>query len=276
MPFFSASFYFSVSKALSEALQAADVDLSLHNVATRDEKNRLLDRLVADRSHDGLVLCTMGIGAERQEQLARARLPVVGVDFPIPGVPTVTVDNVAGGEMAARHVVAGGAQRVAVLSGSDSVLAFRDRERGIADVVADPPLARATAITSEAGAEACAKLLDRHPRLDALVCANDVLAAGALKVLRERGLDVPERVQVIGFDDQPLMDVLGLSTVHQPIGDFGGWAAGAVLGLIKDPTAEPPPSVVLPLTLVARGTTRARAVDRKRPQSRSTTHQEHP
>jgi DNA-binding LacI/PurR family transcriptional regulator len=256
LPFFSTNFYFSVCKPLSQGLSEADIDLVLFNVANRDDKQRLLDRVVRERSCEALLLCSMGIGADRQAEFARLGVPVVVIDYPLPGLPTVTVDNVRGGELAARHLVAAGSQKLGLISGPDVAHAFRDRERGFRIVAgADAPMHRAAAVTVEDGRAAAKALLGEHPGLDGLVCVNDLLAVGALDELRRLGARVPEDVQVIGYDDQPLMDVIGLSTVHQPMDRFGSWAADALCGLLNRREAAPP-SAVLPLSLVPRSTTR--------------------
>lgn len=256
LPFFSTNFYFSVCKPLSQGLAEADIDLVLFNVSSRDEKQRLLDRLIRERSCEGLLLCSMGIGADRQADFARLGVPVVVVDYPLPGLPSVTVDNAIGGEMAARHLIAAGSQRLGLISGPEGAHAFRDRERGFRAVAgADAPLHRAAAVTVEDGRAAAKALLGAHPALDGLVCVNDLLAVGALDELRHLGARVPDDVQVIGYDDQPLMDVIGLSTVHQPMDRFGSWAADAMRRLLIEREAAPA-STVLPLALVPRSTTR--------------------
>lgn len=270
LPFFSTNFYFSVCKALSQGLSAADIDLVLCNVQTRDDKNRLLDRLARERSCEGLLLCSMGIGSERQEQFARLGVPVVAVDYPLPGVPSVTVDNVAGGAMAARHLLAAGSRKLALVTGPENAHAFRDRESGFRSVAgADGIVSRAANVTTDDGRRAAEALLAAHPDLDGIVCVNDLLAVGALEELKRTGCRVPDDIQVIGFDDQPLMDVIGLSTVHQPMDRFGEWAALAMRALLIE-RSEAPPSVVLPLALIPRTSTRkGRAVAPHRPSARS-------
>ncbi|MDA3961547.1 MAG: substrate-binding domain-containing protein, partial [Planctomycetota bacterium] len=81
------------------------------------------------------------------------------------------------------------------------------------------------------------------------------LAVGALEALGELKIEVPNQVQVVGFDDQPLMDFVGLTTVHQPIAKLGRWAANAITRRLSKPRATPR-STVLPVELVARRTTK--------------------
>ncbi|MBA3938802.1 MAG: substrate-binding domain-containing protein, partial [Planctomycetes bacterium] len=106
---------------------------------------------------------------------------------------------------------------------------------------------------------AAAALLAHHAQVDGIVCVNDMIAVGVLEELRARGRQVPRDVQVIGFDDHPLMDIIGLSTIRQPMGEFGAWAAQSIATLLHRPTAGKAPSVAaleLPVVLVPRATTR--------------------
>lgn len=255
LPFFATNFYFSVCKPLSQGLAGADMDLVLFNIQTRDDKNRVLDRLVADRSCEGLIVCSMGIGEDRQEQFRRLGVPVVAVDYPLPGVPSVTVDNVAGGALAAKHLLAAGSSRLGIISGPERAHAFRDREAGVrAACGGEIPVVRAEGVTVEEGRRCAARLLAAHPDLDGIVCVNDLIAVGALDELRRAACRVPDDCQVIGFDDQPLMDVVGLSTVRQPMDDFGAWAAEAIRAQLAG--GPEPESLVLPLELIPRATTR--------------------
>jgi LacI family transcriptional regulator len=256
LPFFSTNFYFSVSRPIAQGLMAADMDLVMYDVANREAKNRLLDRIVAERACEGLILCSMGIGNERHEQLRRLSIPAVCVDYVSELLPSVTVDNVAGGALSTRYLLDTGARHLALVTGPSAAHAFRSREEGFVKVAGNlAPVARADSVTRESGRGVVTALLDAHPHLDGIVCVNDLLAVGVLEELRARGKRVPEDVQVIGFDDQPLMDTIGLTTVRQPMAAFGEWAARSMAHLISDPTTRAE-NVSLGLSLIARSTTR--------------------
>lgn len=255
LPFFSTNFYFSVAKPLSQGLAEADIDLVLCNVQTREDKNRILDRILKERSCEGLLLCSMGVGEERIRQFEAAAIPIVMVDFPLADLPSVSVDNIAGGELSARALRERGARRLGLISGPQAAHAFRDREIGFRAVAgADAPIVRCDQVVPEEGRRAARQLLREH-QVDGLVCVNDLLAVGALDEARDQGLAVPAAVQIIGFDDQPLMDHIGLTTVRQPMERFGTWAATAMKTILID-REDPPASERLPLTLVPRATTR--------------------
>jgi LacI family transcriptional regulator len=259
MPFSSANFYFSVSRPLSNGLAAANIDLLVYDIQNRDSKNRLLDQIANERPCDGLILCSMGIGPRRQEQLERIGIPVVCVDYPLPGVLSVSVDNRGGSRVAARHLIDTGSRKLALISGPQSALAFREREEAFVEVAgADVPILKAEGLTLEDGQKAMAQLLAKHRTIDGVICVNDLLAIGAMQYLKSKNREIPGSIQVIGFDDQPLMDVIGLSTVRQPMTGLGEWAARAMCGMLAPPANRGalPDSEQLPVSLVHRETTR--------------------
>jgi DNA-binding LacI/PurR family transcriptional regulator len=115
------------------------------------------------------------------------------------------------------------------------------------------PYATAEGDFTEAGGAAVMKtLLDSHPDLDAVVAANDNMAAGALRVLSDAGRSVPADVSVVGFDDLGIAEQTNppLTTVHQSIQALGTEMTRMLIGLIAGQERTP---LVLPTRLVVRG-----------------------
>ncbi len=261
MPFFTTAFYFQVCKALSQKLSASDIDLVLVDVHDQQEADRHLDRLLAERSCEAVVLCSMDLSDERRDQFQTLSVPVLALDYHTKVIPSVRVDNVLGGRMLTEHLSSCGSKRQALIIGTRGAHAFRDREKGFMSACPEGSRVFETdTVDVERGVEVVSQLLSSFPDVDGVACAGDTLAVGVVQELRRRGHRVPEDIQVVGFDDQPMMDVLGISTVHQPMSEFGSWAADAAVTMIREPGAETPPSVVLPLELVPRQTTRGDAV----------------
>jgi DNA-binding LacI/PurR family transcriptional regulator len=105
--------------------------------------------------------------------------------------------------------------------------------------------------TRISGAEAMRQLLDDDPKLDAVFAANDLMAIGALRTLREAGRRVPEDVAVVGFDDieAALYTTPALTTVRGPMGEQAARTARLLLDLFTNGTADP---VILPTEVVVR------------------------
>jgi DNA-binding LacI/PurR family transcriptional regulator len=124
-----------------------------------------------------------------------------------------------------------------------------------AGLSADPDLEHLGYFTVEGGREAAKQLLDLPDRPTAIFAESDEMAYGALREIRDAGLRVPEDLAVIGFDDQPLSELLDLSTIRQPVADQALDVTTRLLTLIADEVDEMPgdPAVVLPTELVVRG-----------------------
>lgn len=260
MPFFTTAFYFTVCKALARKLSGANVDLVLVDVHDQQEADRHLDRLLAERSSEGVILCSMDLSDGRRDQFETLNIPIVALDYTTSVIPHIRVDNVEGGKLLSRALTQAGADKQALLIGTRGAHAFRDREQGFREVC--PPGSRvleAETVDVESGIELVGQLLDSFPEVNGIACAGDTLAVGVVQELRRRGRRVPDEIQVVGFDDQPMMDVLGLTTIRQPMEEFGLWAATAILDMIKEGLGVAPASRVVPLELVERSTTRSRS-----------------
>jgi DNA-binding LacI/PurR family transcriptional regulator len=103
------------------------------------------------------------------------------------------------------------------------------------------------------GAAAMRRLLDRRPDLDAVFVASDLMAAGAIRALRERGRRIPEDVAVVGFEDSPIARQTEppLTTVHQPVEEMGRQMARLLVARINK-TEPLGPYVLLDTHMVAR------------------------
>jgi DNA-binding LacI/PurR family transcriptional regulator/serine phosphatase RsbU (regulator of sigma subunit) len=154
-------------------------------------------------------------------------LPMCTVSVPLPGIPSVTVDNASGLREAVTNLVTQRSLRsIAFISGP---LANQESQlrhavfRSVLEqfgVTWDPHLVVAGDFTRPSGAAAVRELLDRrHASFQAIVAANDYMALGAMQELLSRGVRVPEQVAIIGFDDvaEARFAPVPLSTVRQPM-----------------------------------------------------------
>lgn len=257
MPFFTTSFYFSVCKALSQKLSAAHTDLVLVDVKNQEEADRHLDRLLAERSCEGVILCSMDVSEGRQDQFETLNVPLVALDYETSVIPHIRVDNVEGGRLLSKTLSKHGSEKQALILGTREAQVFREREQGFREVCpAGAQVFETERVDVESGVELTAKILEAYPEVDGIACAGDPLAVGVMQELRRLGREIPKDIQVIGFDDQPLMATLGLTTIRQPMEQFGSWAADAILQMIKDSTQDPPAKVLVPLEVMERSTTR--------------------
>jgi LacI family transcriptional regulator len=168
----------------------------------------------------------------------------------------VLPDNLGGARRLGRALVELGHRRIGVITGPPTLTSSQDRLRGLVESLAagGVPLAEDRVVAGDfdrhGGARGASILLDRHADLTALVAGSDQAALGALGVLREREIAVPDAVSLCGFDDVPsARDVTPpLSTVRLPLGDLGATAMRLALG----PPEPQPRTIVLPTDVVLR------------------------
>ncbi len=180
---------------------------------------------------DGVILTACTQDSSFIRDVCSPLAPVVLINRAVEGYPSdqVTSDNVDGGRRAADYFISCGRRRIAMIGGVQQASPIRDREAGFRHALlqAGRPLApryyeRAEGFTHRAGLAAATRLLELQSPPDAIFCANDVLALGAIDGARQRGLDVPGEVWIIGYDDTEMAAWPGfdLTTFRQPLDEM--------------------------------------------------------
>ncbi|GHC74095.1 LacI family DNA-binding transcriptional regulator [Streptomyces flavofungini] len=232
---FADPFFARQLRGISKELTARDVQLVLLLTEGRDDHERV-GRYLAGGHVDGALVFSLHLDDPLPGIIHGAGLPTVFGGRPgwTGGVRYVDCDNRGGARQAVRHLTALGRTRVAHITGPLDQTSAVDRLDGYRDVVpeGDPRLVADGDFTPAGGERAMRALLDRCPDVDAVFAANDLSAAGALRVLRESGRRVPQDVAVVGFDDMlPLAEQADppLTTVRQDIEEMGRLMAAMLL-----------------------------------------------
>ncbi len=177
----------------------------------------------------------------------------------------VVIDNVAAAEVATEHLITLGRRRIAVIGlqtadyGSGQ-LRLRGYTQALAraELEAHPELAmEALTYHRKEGAEAMHRLLAVRPLPDALFCFNDLLALGAMRVLHERGVRIPDDIAVVGFDDieECLFATPSLTTIAPHKKQIADMAVSLLLQRIDGSRTGPPERVQPPFQLCVREST---------------------
>ena len=227
---FSDPLFPRVVRGITEVLSAHDLQLVLLAPQSRVDELRA-ERYLTAGHVDGALLISLHGQDPLPGRLVEHRLPVVvGGRPPVSGgVSYVDVDNVGGAMAAVRHLAERGRRMIATITGPPDMPAAQDRLDGYHRALETHGLPRDVALEESGdfshagGVQAMCTLLERRPALDAVFAASDLMAAGALQVLRVAGRRVPADVAVVGFDDSPFAasTVPPLSSVRQPIEEWG-------------------------------------------------------
>ncbi|MFE2879000.1 LacI family DNA-binding transcriptional regulator [Streptomyces roseus] len=264
---FSDPFFSRQIRGISKELTAHDTQLVLLLVEDRGDYDRI-ERYLAGGHVDGALAFSLHTDDPLPAITRRVGMPTVYGGRPgwtagsgeHGGIAYVDADNRGGAREAVRHLLDRGRRRIAHIAGPLDQTSAVDRLDGYRDVLldADPALIAEGDFTAAGGAVSMAALLERCPDLDAVFAANDLMATGALRVLRERGLAVPGDVALVGFDDAELVAETAdppLTTVRQDIEGMGRLMAQLLLRTLNKERGDRavPASVVTPTALVRRG-----------------------
>jgi DNA-binding LacI/PurR family transcriptional regulator len=209
---------------------------------------------VAPEAIDGVLASSVAAAATSE----LAALPMVLLDSdPAEGVPTVNFDLVGGFRSVVRHLYGLGHRRFGHLAASVDAWTFRTRGEAVSAAVQalGAELAhRPTGISIPAARQAALELLRPADRPTALICDDDLIAAGAYKAARTLGLAIPGDISITGFDDVLLAEALEpeLTSVRLPAEEFGAQGMTALLELLDGGAPAP---VTLPGQLMIRDST---------------------
>ncbi|HEY1703366.1 MAG TPA: LacI family DNA-binding transcriptional regulator [Trebonia sp.] len=257
-------FFPAVVQAVERRLRTLGLSLLLCDAGNDVAIEADLVRGLFDHQIDGLLISACDQAASRPAiRFAASRAPLVQIDRrAADDVAYAGVDQAAGMRQIVDHLRAQGCRTFAYISSHPEISTARERLEEFLRLAR--PLDPGTGdrvflgdFSLDWGHQAAVRIVGAGALPDAIVCANDLIAIGALQALRERGISVPGDVAVTGFDDTVLAIASdpGLTTVRQPLEELGGRAATALHEVIADP-GLPPRSFVLPSSLVVRASSR--------------------
>jgi DNA-binding LacI/PurR family transcriptional regulator len=210
---------------------------------------------------DGALLVSLHGNDPLPAAVAKRGIPVVVGGRPPRGaaVSYVDVDNVQGARSAVEHLIETGRKVIGTISGPPDMSAGLDRLAGYrqaldaAGIARDGSLETTADFSQQGGADAMRRILEVRPDVDAVFAASDLMAAGAIGVLRASERRVPEDVAVVGFDDSPVAETTDppLTSVRQPIEEMGAEMVRVLLEHAAHPGSVPR-TVILATQLVRR------------------------
>jgi DNA-binding LacI/PurR family transcriptional regulator len=264
VPFFDEKSAFERLRGIVARLAPHGCQVVLHNVESPAQARAKFVELPRSLILDGLIVISLPFVGDEGDRLLKARFPTVLVDTSYPGLPSVRIDDRLGGAMATKHLISLGHQRIAFIGepphNSFGFVAGTHREEGFRSTMADAglrvpeSLVRYGAYLHSAARQIATELLTLPDRPTAIFAASDVQAVGCLEAANQLGVQVPDQLSVIGYDDVDLAALMGLTTVRQPLVYSG--ERGADLFLETMPVRHHQPhSEFLELELVVRNTT---------------------
>lgn len=273
-------FFHEVMRGADHAARVHDMAVTAINASESARRARkAVERLTP--VVDGMLLASARLSEGEIRKIART-IPTVVCNRPVPGVPSVLVDNHDGAMRAVLHLAMIGCRTITYLAGPEGAWADGMRWRGILDAVGSVSVDEAHRTTSPRRirpTEAQTKLMAGLPvhlqRLDepsarggarafevwrknptdAVICYNDLAAVGFIRQARANGVRVPHDVAVVGFDNTELTVMVdpALTTVAAPLRSVGRVAAANLISLVQGADVPLDRPRLLPTRLIVRG-----------------------
>ncbi len=211
---------------------------------------------------DGLVISPVGLTGDHLEELHTGGLPVVVVDrhFPDVDLPYVTSDNFTGAYEGTRHLLEHGHRSIGFVQGIPDSGSNVDRVRGYKAALEEYGVSFKKSLVvgddfgQKSGYTATKLLLKRKVRPTAVFLASNLIALGAVRAFAEQGVDIPNDVSVVAFDDEPHSPHLAtpMTTIAQQTAEMGRIAVELLSKQIEGDEVRAPEGILLPTRLIQR------------------------
>lgn len=242
----SPQYVVNMQRGILDALEGTDYQLVLQPVDRSDSTYRDRVRRFVERHRPTGVIMPPSVSedndvAEMLSELGCAYIRIASVDLD-KSPNLVRTHDAVGAAQAARHLAGLGHKRVAHIHGPKSFRSAHERLQGFQIGLAefglelDPDLTVEAGYTFDSGVRAADNLLSRKNRPTAIFAGNDEMAIGVYTAARNAGLNIPEDLSIVGFDDTPMAARTSppLTTVRLPIREMGQEAAKGLLRLVSD------------------------------------------
>jgi LacI family transcriptional regulator len=261
-------FYAALARGMEDRLAEAGCVLIQCSTDAQSEREARYLHILQEHDVGGIMVSPVSAGLERLLTVRGRGTPIVLLDRERDHTDlcAASVDNVAGGELAARHLLGLGHRRLAYIRAAKTVPSISDRAKGIDKALRSAGLDPATALTEvhvtpaatdAVASQAMAGLLAREERPTGVICFNDHTALALLRGLRQHGIRVPSEISLVGYDDVDFAAELSpsLTTVRQPTYQLGHAAADLLLSEYR--SAHTHQQLLFKPELVIRDSTRA-------------------
>ena len=263
-PFFTSQSVVERLRGIESVIAASAYDLIIYNIDHIGRLDKYTKQLSRDDIVDGLIVISRGLNTPQVDSLKNSNTKTVILDAESSELSSVSINDVAGGYNATKHLVNLGHRRIGMVAdiferdlGNDS---SKDRYTGYKNALTDsgipynPDYVLDIGLSRKDGYQMASKILRLPNRPTAIVAASDVLASGVIQAAREMSINIPYDLSLIGYDDIELAEFMNLTTIRQPLYDSGKQSAELLLEELGNPEQDLK-HIQLPTSVVIRGTT---------------------
>ncbi len=253
-------FFTTLARGVEDAASKAGYTVLFGNTDESEEKEMHYLETILQKQVDGIMLVPAGGSSHSVERIRHYKTPLVLLDRCVAGeaVDVVRCDSEDGAYRLTRLLLDLGHRQIDLLTGPASVSTAAERAAGFCRAMRESgikvPEVHYGAFTQDSGYAMSVQALSQQPRPTALIAANNFLAIGALKAIQGAGLEVPDEVAMVAFDDLPAAMVVDpfLTAAVQPAYEMGRQAAELLLARLDGSETGAAQEILLPVELVVR------------------------
>jgi LacI family transcriptional regulator len=246
-------------------LSKANYELVIYPVDSVEHLQAYTSSIPIMRNIDGLIIMSLAIEEKDALRLHDNSMETVLIEYAHPRLNNISIDDVQGGHLVAKHLIEKGHTRVAFLGDIEpperyAIHPVKSRLQGFKETLASADISLQkkyivqASYSQDESRQAAYHLLTLSKPPTAIFAASDIQAASVMKVARQLKIRIPEDMAVIGFDDIDMADHMDITTIRQNLDESGRLAAEILLSRIAEPS-RPLQHIRLPLTLIERLTT---------------------
>lgn len=242
-------FYSNIVRGIEDVAYRNNYAVILCNSDENAEKEKFYLNVLHSESVDGILLPPIHQYGRVVEEIVELGIPLVCVDrkFSKVSVDTVVINNYKGAYSAVTHLVEKGHKKISIITSLTKFSSFQERKEGYKKALEDNGInidekliKEADPRSSEHAKEITLKLLGSNDPPSALFVTNNLMGLGALQAIKELGLQIPEDISLIVFDEMPWATITTptITTVKQPAYEMGRRAAELCFQRIEDPDRD--------------------------------------
>jgi LacI family transcriptional regulator len=265
VPSFTTPFFNEVLKGVKDELKNMDLDIILYNTGSKNPEeavHNFFDRGTAD----ALILLSIDVTDKIHEVLQATQTPIVLVNSSHESYNYFMMNDYQGGYMSGEHLVKKGFENIGMISTVVKSRSSQQREQGFKDALKNYKMnideslfitgdsEKHGGFTEEAGFEAINKYHKMGKFPDAIFCANDTQALGAIHAINKLGMSVPKDIALMGYDNIKFSRYMDLTTIDQKMYKIGVEATARLADIISNPDQDLYQTTIDPV-LIERGST---------------------
>ncbi len=252
-------FWTTVARGVEDAANKRGYHIIIGNTDESPEKQEEYLLFLLKKQVDGFLFVPASYNAS--DILQKRRVPFVVLDrrFPSSEVDVVRCDSFGGAYGLTEHLIKLGHRQIAIITGRQDHATACDRVDGYLKAFAEADINASQQVywgefTQDSGYENTQKVLETHPRPTAIFAANNFIAIGVMRALRDAGLRVPEDISVVAFDDLPAAITIDpfFTVAAQPAYEMGQMATELLLSRLAGDSSRDYQEIVLPVEIIIR------------------------